>query len=90
MTPGEGAEETRAAVAIVRAAREAAGLPPESAVVQFAGVRADASADEVRRLRSVYGAAGATSVPLLPLDGEGRPESGDGILRLAETIGAAR
>ncbi|SDR68202.1 LLM class flavin-dependent oxidoreductase [Agrococcus carbonis] len=89
MTPGEGAEETRAAVAIVRAAREAAGLPPESAVVQFAGVRADASADEVRRLRSVYGAAGATSVPLLPLDGEGRPESGDGILRLAETIGAA-
>ena len=59
-------------------------------VVQFAGVRSDASADEVAELVASLGDAGATSVPFLPLDADGEPETGDGILRLATTIAAAR
>lgn len=81
---------TRAAVEVVRAAREAAGVPGAFPVVQFAGVRSDASADEVAELASSFADAGATSVPLLPLGADGAPETGDGILRLAATIGAAR
>ncbi|MCH1882973.1 LLM class flavin-dependent oxidoreductase [Agrococcus sp. ARC_14] len=87
MAPGAGVDVTRAAVATVLEARAAAGLEGPYAVVQFAGVRSDASADEVTRLAADYAAVGATSVPLLPLDADGEPETGDGILRLAETIG---
>ncbi len=88
--PGDPLEATRAAVEAVRSARAAAGLSAPCAVIQFANVRADASASEVARLAAAFGEAGATSVPLLALDDDGRPETGDGILRLAATIGALR
>lgn len=87
--PDEGVEVTRAAVEAVRAARAAVELDGPFAVVQFAGVRSDASAEEITRLAAALGEAGATSVPLLAIGADGEPETGDGILRLAETIGAA-
>lgn len=90
LTPGVSRDATRAAVDVVRAAREAAGVLGAFPVVQFAGVRSDASADEVAELARSFGEAGATSVPLIALDADGEPEAGDGILRLAATIGAAR
>ncbi|GEK81508.1 LLM class flavin-dependent oxidoreductase [Agrococcus baldri] len=81
---------TRAAIATVREARAAVGLDEPCSVVQFTSVAADASADEITRLAAAFGEAGVTSLPLLALDAEGRPEAGDGVLRLAETIGALR
>ncbi len=90
LTPEVERDVTRAAVEVVRGAREAAGLEGAFPVVQFAGIRSDASADEVAELAHSFGEAGATSVPLLALDAEGRPEAGDGILRLATAIGECR
>lgn len=90
MGPGEGVEVTRAAVATVLGARARAGLTAPYSVVQFAGVQAAASVDEIGRIAAAFAAAGATSVPLLALDAAGAPETGDGILRLAGTIGAIR
>lgn len=80
---------TRAAVQTALDARAASGATGAFAVIQFAGIRSDASADEVAELASSLAEAGATSVPLLALDAAGEPEQGDGILRLAATIGAA-
>ncbi|MFA4841106.1 MAG: LLM class flavin-dependent oxidoreductase [Agrococcus sp.] len=90
LTPEASRSATRAAVEVVRSAREAAGVVGAFPVVQFAGVRSDASVDEVAELSASFGEAGATSVPFLPLDADGEPETGDGILRLATTIAAAR
>lgn len=87
--PGDELEALRAAVATVCEARAAAGLTGRFPVVQFTAVRADASSDEIARLASAFGEAGATSLALLALDAQGAPEAGDGILRLAETIGTA-
>lgn len=78
LTPEAGRDVTRAAVEAVGAAREAAGAVGAFPVVQFAGVRSDASADEVAELAASFGAAGATSLPLLALDDGGEPEAGDG------------
>ncbi|MGM1029979.1 MAG: LLM class flavin-dependent oxidoreductase [Actinomycetota bacterium] len=89
LTPDAGAGVTRAAVRTVLDARAAVGGDGAFPVVQFAGVRSDASADEVAELAASLGDAGATSVPLLALDAEGRPEQGDGILRQA-TSGTLR
>ncbi|KAA6433845.1 LLM class flavin-dependent oxidoreductase [Agrococcus sediminis] len=83
-------ETTRAAVETVRAARAAAGLTVPAAIVQFSQVPADASADEVARLAAALAQAGATSVPLLALERDGRPATGEGIERLARTIAALR
>ncbi|MCR8672061.1 hypothetical protein, partial [Agrococcus sp. HG114] len=80
----------REAVETIRAVRERHGLDGPYAVVQFRGVRADASAAEVADLTAALAEAGATSVPLFALDRDRRIEAGDGILRLAETIGALR
>lgn len=89
LTPDAGAHVTRAAVRTTLDARAAVGATGAFAVVQFAGIRSDASADDVSELAASLAAAGATSVPLLALDAAGAPEQGDGILRLAATIGAA-
>lgn len=88
LTPGAAADVTRAAVRTVLDARATVGGEGAFPVVQFAGVRSDASADEVAELVASLGDAGATSVPLLALDADGEPERGDGIVRLATTIGA--
>lgn len=88
MGAGDPQQTTREAVATIAAARAAAGVSGAFDVVQFAEVAADASADEVRSVTDTFGAAGATSVPLLALDAQGRPDAGDGILQLAATIGA--
>lgn len=82
-------ETARAAIATVRRARAAAGLEGPYAFVQFAQVAADASAEEIARLATAYGELGVTALTLMALDAEGQPEAGEGILRLAETIGAA-
>lgn len=79
---------TERSVATARAARDEAGVEGPFEVVQLAEAPADASADAVRDLAARFGAAGATRLPLLALDGEGRPDSGDGVARLARTIGA--
>lgn len=79
---------SRAAVETVRAARAAAGLQGPFAVVQFAGIRADASANEIAQAQSAFSDAGTTSLPLLALDGDGRPSVAEGIRRLIATVGA--
>lgn len=83
-------ETTAAAVEVFRDARDAAGLTGPFEVVQFVEIGADASVAQVHELAASFGAAGATRVPLLALDADGRPEAGDGLLRFAETIAAAR
>lgn len=90
MAPGTGAEATRAAVRSALDARTAAGATGAFAVVQFAGIRSDASATQVAELATSRAEAGATSVPLLALDAAGQPERGDAILRLAATIATVR
>jgi 5,10-methylenetetrahydromethanopterin reductase len=87
--PQEQREVTRAAIATVRGARTAVGLEGPYAIVLFAGVAADASASDILRLAADYGALGVTSLGLFAMDGDGRIEAGDGILRLAAAIGAA-
>lgn len=89
LTPDVAREVTRDAVAVARAARAAAGVDGAFEVVQFSAIGSDASADEVAALAASFATVGATRVPLLALGGDGEPESGDGILRLAATIGAA-
>lgn len=84
-----GPEGTREALGIIGEARAAAGADRPFEVVQFGEIRADASVAQVRELAAAYGEAGATRVPLLAMDAEGKPDAGDGILQLAETIGAA-
>lgn len=90
LVPDADRDVTREAVALARAAREAAGNRDAFPVVQFTGIGCDASAREVADLAASFAEAGATSVPILPLDRDRRPETGAGILRLAETIGEAR
>ncbi|WP_092919770.1 LLM class flavin-dependent oxidoreductase [Agrococcus baldri] len=87
--PEEQLEVTRAAIATVREARAAIGLDLPYAIVLFASVQADASPSEIARLAAEYGALGVTSLGLIAMDRDGRIDAGDGILRLAETIGAA-
>ncbi|WP_243755500.1 LLM class flavin-dependent oxidoreductase [Agrococcus sp. TF02-05] len=81
-------ESTRAAVDAIRSVRAERGLDAPFEVVQFRGVRADASAAEATDLAAALADAGATSVPIFALDRGGRIDAGDGILRLAETIGS--
>lgn len=81
-------ESARAAVGTVLAVRAERALDAPFEVVQFRGVRADASAADVTDVVAALGDAGATSVPVFALDPGGRIDAGDGILRLAETIGA--
>jgi len=81
-------ESAREAVATIRAVRTERGLDAPFEVVQFTSVRADASAAEVADVAAALADAGATSVPVFALDRDGRIDAGDGILRLAETIGA--
>ncbi|WP_347757185.1 LLM class flavin-dependent oxidoreductase [Agrococcus sp. ProA11] len=90
MRPSHRVDATRDAVATVRAARAAAGLHETIPIVQFANVPADASEQQLVDLATALGEAGATSVPLLALGADGGPETGDGILQLAATIGRAR
>lgn len=78
----------RAAVETIRAVRSDRGLDAPFEVVQFTSVRADASAAEVTDVAAALADAGATSVPLFALDPDGHIDAGDGILRLAETIGS--
>lgn len=85
--PQEQIEATRAAIATVREARATIGLNHPFAIVLFASVAADASSDEIVRLAATYGELGVTSLALIALNGDERHEAGDGILRLAETIG---
>lgn len=84
-----GPDGTRDALRVIAEAQAAAGVDRPFEVVQFAEIAADASVSQVRELAAAYGEAGATRVPLLALDADGRPDGGDGILRLAETVGAA-
>ncbi|WP_306231363.1 LLM class flavin-dependent oxidoreductase [Agrococcus beijingensis] len=79
---------SREAVETVRAARAAAGLDGPFAVVQFAGIRADASADEITQVRSAFTDAGTTSLPLLALEADGRPSRAAGIRQLIAAVGA--
>ncbi|WP_413319691.1 LLM class flavin-dependent oxidoreductase [Agrococcus sp. 1P02AA] len=84
-----GPDGTREALRTIGEARAAAGVDRPFQVVQFGEISADATEAQVRELAAAYGDAGATRVPLLAVDAEGKPDSGDGIMRLAETIGAA-
>ncbi|WP_425846536.1 hypothetical protein [Agrococcus sp. TSP3-2-1] len=81
-------DSARAAVATIRAVRAEHGLDAPFGVVQFTSVRADASAAEIADRAAALADAGATSVPIFALDRDGRINAGDGILRLAETIGS--
>ncbi len=89
LTPDADRAVTRAAIEVVRDARAAAGARGAFDVVQFAGIRSDATADEVTSFAAALGELGVTSVPLLALGTDGEPEVGDGILRLAATIAEA-
>ncbi|MET4099967.1 5,10-methylenetetrahydromethanopterin reductase [Agrococcus sp. UYP10] len=89
LTPDADRSVTRDAIQVVRDARAAAGLHGAFDVVQFAGIRSDASVDEVSSFAAALGELGVTSVPLIALGPDGEPEAGDGILQLAATIGDA-
>lgn len=79
-------ETTQNSVRTAMAARAKAGVERPCEVVQFAEAAADVSVEGVRDLAGRYGAAGATRLPLLAVDAEGRPADTGGIASLAATI----
>lgn len=88
--PATAVATARDAIATALGARATAGAAEPFAVVQFSPVQSDASPSEIADVASAFAAVGATSVPLLALDDEGWPDAGDGVVRLARTIGALR
>ena len=81
-------EGTRQALDTALSARREAGVEEPFDVVQFSEIAWDASAGEVRDLVAAFGEAGATRVPFLTLDSQGKPDPYDGIGRLMATIAA--
>lgn len=79
-------EETRGALDIALSARKQAGVEQPFDAVKFSEIAWDASVDEVRDLVGAFGDAGATRVPFLTLDSQGKPDPHDGIGTLMETI----
>ncbi|MGJ3507652.1 LLM class flavin-dependent oxidoreductase [Enemella sp. A6] len=80
------AEQTGAKLRTALDARSAAGVTGDYTVVKFDEIAFDASADQVRAKASALAEVGVQRMPLLTLDAEGRPDPGDGIERLIDTV----
>lgn len=82
-------ETTQNSVRTALSARAGAGLERPCEIVQFAEAPAAGSVEELKALAGRFGAAGATRLPLLAVDPEGRPAGDDGVASLIATIARA-
>lgn len=82
-------EQTRAAVDRARAARAAAGVEADLAVVRFTSLPPDADPSDIAALAAEHEAAGVTEVAFIAIDPAAPPVGDDRLLGFAASVGAA-